>query len=185
MVWFGSYWLGIETVLRDRFISKFAIGWKVLSVFGLAAVYQMGLNKMIGAHYSPLLGAYLRKYSEFGTTNPQEIQDRKREFYQIDTTQYMSYSEEDLDIHGHANHGPQPVSTSSFVNSDSYRMEKHSTEPGSQSWANSSTAKRTNSKTTRGSMETRATLSSTRASQLSIRPKISSRSENVHTLAAI
>ena len=110
MVWFASYWMGVETVLRERTMSKFAIGWKVLSVFGLAAVYQYGLNKAVGAHYSPLLGAYLRKYSEYGTANPQEIQDRKREFYQIDTTQYMSYSEEDLDIHGHANHGPQPVS---------------------------------------------------------------------------
>jgi len=110
MVWFASYWMGVETVLRDSHMKKFAIGWKVLSVFGLAAVYQYGLNKAVGAHYSPLLGAYLRKYSEYGTSNPQEIQDRKREFYQIDTTQYMSYSEEDLDIHGHANHGPQPVS---------------------------------------------------------------------------
>ena len=73
MVWFASYWLGVETVLRDRIISKWAIGWKVLSVFGLAAVYQYGLNKAVGMNYSPLVGAYLRKYSEFGTSNPQEI----------------------------------------------------------------------------------------------------------------
>jgi hypothetical protein len=36
-----------------------------------------------------------------------DISDRKREFYQIDTSQYMSYTHEDLD-HGHTNYGPQP-----------------------------------------------------------------------------
>merc|ERR1711957_402055 len=81
---------------------------------------------------------------------------------------------------------PKRTSTSTDMpTTDPNPMEKHSTEPGSQSWANSSMEKRTNSKTTRGSMETRATLSSTRASQLSIRPKISSRNENVQSLAAI
>ena len=62
---------------------------------------------MIGPTYSPLIGAYLRKYSHFATGDQFEITDRKREFYQIDTSQYMAYTQEDLShIHGHANHGP-------------------------------------------------------------------------------
>jgi hypothetical protein len=38
------------------------------------------------------------------------ITDRKREFYEIDTSQYMNYNFHDLGHEYHAHHGPQPVS---------------------------------------------------------------------------
>ena len=81
VVCLASYWLAFETVLRDSVIRKFALGWRGLSFLALAQVYQVGLNKIVGADYAPLLGAYLRKYSEFGASELWEIQDRKREFY--------------------------------------------------------------------------------------------------------
>ena len=62
MVWFGSYWLGVETVLRDKAMRKWAYGWRVVAVVGLAQVYKYGLNYIAGGSYSPLFGAYLRKY---------------------------------------------------------------------------------------------------------------------------
>ncbi len=37
-----------------------------------------------------------------------EMRDRKREFYEIDTSQYMSYTEEEADEHCHINMGPHP-----------------------------------------------------------------------------
>ena len=78
---FASYWLAFETVLRDSIIRKWALGWRGLTFLGLAQVYAYGLNKVVGADYAPLLGAYLRKYSEYGANELWEIQDRKREFY--------------------------------------------------------------------------------------------------------
>ena len=57
--------------------------------------------------YSPVMDAYLRKYKLNGAADPYEIQDRKCEYYEIDTTQYMSYTNEDLaNEHGHVNHSP-------------------------------------------------------------------------------
>ena len=81
MVTFGSYWLGVETVLRDSVLRKWALGWRFAAVFGLAQVYGMGLNYLVGSSYAPLMGAYLRKYSHFATSDAFEIQDEKREFY--------------------------------------------------------------------------------------------------------
>lgn len=37
-----------------------------------------------------------------------DIKDRKREFYEIDTSQYMRYDFNDLGHEYHAHHGPQP-----------------------------------------------------------------------------
>ena len=42
------------------------------------------------------------------------ITDRKREFYEIDTSQYMNYNFHDLGHDYHAHHGPQPVNFSNF-----------------------------------------------------------------------
>jgi len=56
--------------------------------------------------YAPIMGAYLRKYSDHLAKDRFEMIDRKREFYEIDTAQYMSYTDEGL--HSHFSHGPQP-----------------------------------------------------------------------------
>merc|ERR1712224_15938 len=105
---FAGLWMAGETVLRNSVLKKWALGWRCLSVVGLWTVYSKGLNYFFGAQYSPLMTATLRKYSHVAVSDQFELQDRKREFYQIDTAQYMDYTEDDLNIHGHENHGPQP-----------------------------------------------------------------------------
>ena len=91
------------------YFRSMAGGWKLLSFIGVAGASKMMLCQYYGRNYGPLIGSYLRKYSNEGAADAWEIRDRKREYYQIDDTQYMDYTEEDLqDVHRHANHGPQP-----------------------------------------------------------------------------
>ena len=86
-----------------------ALGWKGLAFLGLAGVTKMVVCQYYGRTYGPLIGAYFRKYQDVGAADAWEIRDRKREFYQIDDSQYMDYTDHDLhDMHMHANHGPQP-----------------------------------------------------------------------------
>ena len=71
-------------------------------------MYAYGFDWHNSYRYQPLLGAYLRKYQEKLTPDLWEIRDRKREYYEIDTSQYMDYSVEDVKDHCHINVGPQP-----------------------------------------------------------------------------
>lgn len=104
---FAGFFLGLEVVTRHSYFHKMAIGWKVASFFAVSYGFKSLFNAYNAQTYGPIMGAYLRKYQQAGAADPFEIQDRKREFYQIDTSQYMSYTHEDLD-HGHTNYGPQP-----------------------------------------------------------------------------
>ena len=104
---FAGFFLGLEVVTRHSYFRGMAIGWKVASFFAVSYGFKSLFNAYNSATYGPVMGAYLRKYQHFAASDPYEIQDRKREFYQIDTSQYMSYTHDDLE-HGHANHGPQP-----------------------------------------------------------------------------
>ena len=73
MVWFGSYWLGVETVLRDSVIKKWAWGWRLAAVVGLAQVYKYAIHYFTGDVYSPLIGAYLRKYQSMSCSDQFDI----------------------------------------------------------------------------------------------------------------
>jgi len=100
-------------MIRHPRFRQMAIGWRMLSFFGMAQVFKFPLNYYAAQTYSPLIGAYLRKYSEVSANDAFEINDRKREYYQIDTSDYMNYTEASLredGMHMHVNHGPQPVS---------------------------------------------------------------------------
>ena len=48
------------------------------------------------------------KYSNFAKADKFAITDRKREYFEIDTSDYMSYGYKDLGHDYHVNHGPQP-----------------------------------------------------------------------------
>ena len=85
-----------------------ATGWRVVSVLALGTFYKLGFNFLNGQTYGPLLSAYLRKYSHHTKEDQFEITDRKREYFQIDTSQYMNYTHQDLGHDYHAHHGPQP-----------------------------------------------------------------------------
>ena len=70
---------------------------------------KIAISTFYARTYGPLIGSYLRKYQDVGATDAWEIRDRKREFYQIDDSQYMSDDSSNTEnIHKHSNHGPQP-----------------------------------------------------------------------------
>ena len=104
-----GFFTGLLTVTKDSYFRGMAPGWKLLSCLGIAFATKWGVCAYYSRNYGPLIGAYLRKYQDAGAADAWEIRDRKREFYQIDDSQYMAYTESDLqDIHRHSNHGPQP-----------------------------------------------------------------------------
>ena len=107
--WFGGFFVGATAVTRVPYFKSMALGWRCLSLIGVAGATKMMVCQYYARTYGPLIGSYFRKYQNVGATDAWEIRDRKREFYQIDDSQYMDYTEDDLgDVHRHANHGPQP-----------------------------------------------------------------------------
>jgi hypothetical protein len=108
---FGGMWLSMESILRMSRFKNMAIGWKVLSFVGMSWAYSNIFSFYNSQYYGPICTAFFRKYSQFAQPDMFGISDRKREFYEIDTTQYMNYDFEDLTGDQHANHGPQPVRT--------------------------------------------------------------------------
>lgn len=103
---FGGLYLGLETVLRVPYFRGMAIGWKALSCFGLGLLYQNVFLAYNSMTYGPVLGAFLRKYQKFAKHDTFEITDRKREYFDIDTSEYMNYNFHDLGHDYHAHHGP-------------------------------------------------------------------------------
>ena len=108
LAWAAGLWLGVETVTRVNYFAKMAIGWKLLSLLGTAFLYKNAFQYFNGQTYGPILSAYFRKYASEAKADRFQITDRKREFFEIDTSEYMAYSEKDLDKDTHVNHGPQP-----------------------------------------------------------------------------
>ena len=103
---FAGMWLGLETVLRVPCFKKMAVGWRVLSWFGAAYVIKSTFNAYNSCTYGPLASAFMRKYSKFAKADSFDITDRRREFFDIDTSQYMKYNFNDLGHEYHTNHGP-------------------------------------------------------------------------------
>ena len=58
--------------------------------------------------YAPTLGAYFRKYQKSVSRDLFDIKDTKKEYFYIDTSQYMNYTNRDLQDEYHCEHGPQP-----------------------------------------------------------------------------
>jgi hypothetical protein len=108
LAWAGGLWLGFETVARVPYFSKMAIGWRLLSLLGTAFVYKNVFQYFNGQTYGPLLSAFFRKYSSESKADRFAITDRKREYFEIDTSAYMAYGYKDLGHDYHVNHGPQP-----------------------------------------------------------------------------
>jgi hypothetical protein len=102
----AGFFVALESVTRHSYFKKMAIGWRMCSFFGVAYGFKCLFNAFNGQTYGPLVGAYLRKYDQDITADRFEMSDRKREYYEIDTSQFMNYTDEDL--HSHVNHGPQP-----------------------------------------------------------------------------
>ena len=94
MAWCASYYMSFELMTRMAYFKKMAIGWRVLSFMAVANALMIPANMYASQTYGPLIGAYLRKYQDVSKNDLFEITDRKREFYQIDTSQYMNYTED-------------------------------------------------------------------------------------------
>ena len=105
---FAGLGIGFEAVNRLAYFRGMASGWRLLSMAGVAFAARAGFNMWNATTYGPLIGAYLRKYDQCASADAFEITDRKREYYHIDDSQYMNYTEADLTDHRHVSHGPQP-----------------------------------------------------------------------------
>lgn len=86
LAYYFSVYLGIETVIRVPYFKGMAYGWRFLSVFAAAAAYAQLFNYYTAQTYGPLMGAYLRKYRDHAKSDMFDITDRKREYYEIDTS---------------------------------------------------------------------------------------------------
>ena len=78
---FAGFWLSLEVMTRHPYFKGMALGWTVASFFGIAWGFKSVFNAYNAQTYGPLMGAYLRKYSDHGAADPFQITDRKREFY--------------------------------------------------------------------------------------------------------
>ena len=165
--WFAGSWLAFEIVTRDSYFRKLALGWKGVNCLLMAFVFKSVFMSWSSGTYGPIMGAYLRKYQDHIKTDLFHIKDAKKEYFYIDTSEYMNYNVKDLGDENHCHHGPQPVSK--FLAAITFlslnRRANPLTAAGSQRSTSSSGARRTTSRTTRDSTITTSNLS-TRASHL-------------------
>ena len=85
-----------------------ALGWRMLSLLGLGWVFKVGMMEINCGMYGPVMGAYLRKHQKSIKSDLFEIKDAKKEYFYIDTSDYMTYSNKTLGEEYHCHHGPQP-----------------------------------------------------------------------------
>ena len=125
--WFGGLWLGVEVTMADSYLRKMAPGWRFLSCLALTGVFKGLFMSWSSGLYAPTLGAYFRKYNSSIQRDLWDIKDRKKEFFYIDTSQYMNYTNESIGDGYHTHHGPQPVSKTQINKSNCllYRKENH------------------------------------------------------------
>ena len=128
--WAAGLWFGFELVSRNAYFRQMALGWRFCSWLGVAYFSKQLLMSVSADNYAPTIGAYLRKYDHCIKRDIHEIKDEKREYFYIDTSQYMNYQNSDLSDEYHVHHGPQPVSTLVLFIIFIYRKVKHSTAPG-------------------------------------------------------
>ena len=85
--------------------------------------------------YGPIISAYLRKHSGSIKKDLFEIKDVKKEYFYIDTSDYMKYSNETLSDEYHADHSPMPsdessdgsylIEVSKFLNGEENDLKNH------------------------------------------------------------
>ena len=110
LAWFGGLWVGAEAVCGIQRFRQMATGWRFLSMLGIAGVTKGLFMSWSSGLYTPTLGAYFRKYKSSVQRDLWEIKDTKKEYFYIDTSQYMNYTNESIGDGVHTHHGPQPVS---------------------------------------------------------------------------
>jgi hypothetical protein len=120
-----------EMVTKVAYFKKLALGWKGVNVFLFGYLFKSLLMSWSSSMYGPVMGAYLRKYQTASVkTELFNIKDAKKEYFYIDTSEYMNYAVKDLGDEYHCHHGPQPVSTDKRFDSIYFRRENPWTVPG-------------------------------------------------------
>ena len=106
----GGLYASYEIVSRLQYFKKMASGWKFLSFILIGTWLSEEIRYYsCGYYFMPLLNAKYKKYSSFAKSDMFDIVDEKRQWFELDTSQYMDYTFDDLDHHHHKmNHGPQP-----------------------------------------------------------------------------
>lgn len=133
--WTLGTWLGFETVCRVPYFRSMALGWRFCSCLGLAFTYKSLMMSYSAQYYNPVVGAFLRKYDHCIKRDVTDITDEKREYFYIDTSQYMKYTNQDLGDEYHVHHGPQPegesldsswlVEVDKFLNNEPNHLKEH------------------------------------------------------------
>jgi len=123
-----SAYLSFEFVYRTPRINKLGWGLRLLAFAGIQMFSEKVLfNHAYSSYYGPLFAAYYQKYASHAKEDLFDIRDEKREYFEIDTSQYMEYDHDDLHHSGqhyHAHHGPQP--DGEVLNGNWFReMDKH------------------------------------------------------------
>lgn len=106
--WLVGGYLGYETVMHTPYLKSFAAGWRVGIMAGLGWFYKSLIMQYWAGYSAPVMGAYFRKYTNHAKANAFDIKDPKREYFYIDTSEYMNYSNKTLGDEYHCSHGPQP-----------------------------------------------------------------------------
>ena len=108
LAWFGGLYFGFEAVRSFHYFKSMAHGWRFLSCLGVAYGFHALAMDYSSQVHAPIIGAYLRKYKAAIHKDLLEIKDKKKAYFQIDDSQYMSYTNASLSDNHHAHHGPQP-----------------------------------------------------------------------------
>ena len=108
LAWFGGLYLGMEAVRSFAYFKNMAHGWRFVSMIGLGWLGHNVFMDYSSQQHAPIIGAYFRKYKACIKKDLLEIKDEKKAYFQIDDSQYMSYTNATLGDNHHAHHGPQP-----------------------------------------------------------------------------
>ena len=73
--------VGFEVVSRHPYFRGMATGWRLCSLLAVGYTAKTVFNMWNARTYGPLVGAYLRKYDDYSSSDSFEITDRRREFY--------------------------------------------------------------------------------------------------------
>jgi hypothetical protein len=106
--WFAGLWLGFEACRLHPYTRSMALGWRFTTTLALGFGFKSALMAYSAGQYNPVVGAYLRKYSSSIKQDLFDIKDAKKEYFYIDTSQYMNTTNDDLSDEFHVHHGPQP-----------------------------------------------------------------------------
>ena len=119
---FAGLVLGFETAWRMPRIKNYTWGWKLLWTCLFGYGYKTMANYQSAQMYGPTMRAFMQKYGDSSKADLFAIQDDKKKYFYIDTSEYANISNADLGDDLHCNHGPQsePMDASWLIEVDKF-----------------------------------------------------------------